>query len=92
MFSPTPVKSVVVTINDGESITCDNYQTKENSESKDRSPLYLAAWEPKKLATGKSHSMKVIATIADEKGSETTVTTTRQFVLDTKALDIEGKS
>ena len=92
MFSPTPVKSVVVTINDGESITCDNYVTKENSESKDRSPLYLAAWEPKKLAVGESHSMKVIATIANEKGSETTVTTTRQFVLDTKALDIEGKS
>ena len=90
VFSPTPVISVTVTIDDGETITCDNVKTAENSGTKEISPLYLAAWEPQKLELGKTHVMKVFAVITADDGSETTVSTSRHFVLDTKVIDVEG--
>ena len=80
------VKSVKAVINDEPAIECHNVM---ESNKETTSPLYVASWSPKELPSGKKHNMKVTA-ILSEGSLETTITTNRQFVLDTEAMANEG--
>ena len=80
------IKSVKVSINEDTEIDCTNIV---ESKSNNKSPLYIAPWAPKQLPVGAKHSMKVVAVLSTE-SSDTTITETREFILDTQAMAIEG--
>ena len=86
MFSSGVVKSVKVVINDEPEVECHNVM---DSDKETTSPLYVAPWSPKELPPGKKHNMKVTAVLSNGK-LETTITTNRQFVLDTQGMANEG--
>ena len=77
---------VKVSINGGNEIECTNI---EKSKLNKKSPLYIAPWAPKQLPVGAKHSMKVVAVLSTE-SSDTTITETREFILDTQAMANEG--
>ena len=77
-----------VSINGEAEIDCQNVL---DSETPEKSPLYIAPWKPSQMAVGVKHTMKVTA-ILSEGPSEITISTNRQFVLDTKAIANEGTS
>ena len=80
------IKTVKVSINDGTEIDCTNIV---ESQLNNKSPLYIAPWAPKQLPVGAKHSMKVVAVLSTG-SSDTTITETREFILDTQAMANEG--
>ena len=86
VFSATAIKTVKVSINGDSEIECTNIG--ESGFDK-KSPLYIAQWFPKNLPVGAKHSMKVVAVLSTG-SSDTTITKTREFILDTQAMANEG--
>ena len=80
------IKTVKVSINGDIEIECMNIG---DSKSNNKSPLYIAPWAPKQLPVGAKHSMKVVAVLSNGL-SDTTMTNTREFILDTQAMANEG--
>ena len=80
------IKTVKVSINEDTEIDCINIV---ESQSNNKSPLYIAPWSPKQLPVGATHSMKVVAVLSTG-SSDTTITETREFILDTQAMANEG--
>ena len=83
------IKTVKVSINDDTEIECTNIENKITNKLKEKSPLYIAPWAPKQLPVGAKHSMKVVAVLSTG-SSDTTITETREFILDTQAMANEG--
>ena len=86
VFSAMSIKTVKVSINDDTEIECTNIG---DSNLNEKSPLYIAPWAPKQLPVGATHSMKVVAVLSTGL-SDTTITKTREFILDTQAMANEG--
>ena len=86
VFSAMSIKTVKVSINDGTEIDCTNIV---ESQLNNKSPLYIAPWAPKQLPVGAKHSMKVVVVLSTGL-SDTTITKTREFILDTQAMANEG--
>ena len=80
------IKTVKVSINDDIEIECTNIG---DPKSNNKSPLYIAPWAPKQLPVGAKHSMMVVAVLSSG-SSDTTITETREFILDTQAMENEG--
>ena len=80
------IKTVKVSINEDTEIDCINIV---ESQSNNKSPLYIAPWAPKQLSVGAKHSMKVVVVLSTGL-SDTTITRTREFILDTQAMANEG--
>ena len=80
------IKTVKVSINEDTEIECTNIG---DPKSNKKSPLYIAPWAPKQLPVGAKHSMKVVAVLS-RGSSDTTITETRAFILDTQAMAKEG--
>ena len=80
------IKTVKVSINGDTEIECTNIG---DPKSNNKSPLYIAPWAPKQLPVGAKHSMNVVAVLSTG-SSDTTITKTREFLLDSQAMENEG--
>ena len=80
------IKTVKVSINGDTETDCTNIGEPKLNQ---KSPLYIAPWSPMQLPVGAKHSMKVVVVLSTG-SSDTTITKTREFILDIQAMANEG--